>query len=209
MSDIRLRILSVFLLSASVFFMPFGFAAGFLWWMFFTGLPAQKRLTAAAAALIIAVIPAVVLQISGGLGLLYGAKTFVLLLIAFWFGQSCAAGEFQSLFVWLFGQKIGFDIGMSCEILLMQITAIADDAAGFRLALRQKGKRLSLSVLPSFAFGLLALGVRRAELSAKLLARRGYVSGGTFEPVFCTARRDVLQTVCAAVAALLPFLLLF
>ena len=192
MSDIRLRILSVFLLSASVFFLPFGFAAGLLWWLFFTGLPAQKRLTAAAAALIIAAIPALVLQISGGWGLLYGAKTAVLLLIAFWFGQ-----------------KIGFDIGMSCEILLMQITAIADDAAGFRLALRQKGKRLSLSVLPSFAFGLLALGVRRAELSAKLLARRGYVSGGTFEPVFCTARRDVLQTVCAAVAALLPFLLLF
>ena len=96
---------------------------------------------------------------------------------------------------------------MACEMLIFQMSLIAGDAKGFTLSLRQKGKRLSITSLPSFAFGILHLALRRAELSAKLLARRGYVSGGTFVPEFSAERRDILQT--AGSVLLLAAVLLF
>jgi hypothetical protein len=36
------------------------------------------------------------------------------------------------------------------------------------------------------------------KLSSKLLARRGYVKGGTWKPVFYTEKADVLRLVLAA-----------
>ena len=208
MSDIRLRALSLTVLSLGVFFLDFGFAAGFLWWIFFTGLSLKQRLSALLAAVLISALPTAVLLLSGApSALFYGTKTAVLLLLAFWFGQSGKAGEYQSLFVWLFGKKLGFDIGMACEMLIFQMSLITGDAKGFTLSLRQKGKRLSIASLPSFAFGILHLALRRAELSAKLLARRGYVSGGTFVPEFSAEKRDILQT--AGSVLLLAAVLLF
>ena len=208
MSDIRLRAASLTILSLGVFFLEWGFAAGFLWWLFLSGLSGKQRLSALSASAAISLLPTAVLLLSGApAALLYGAKTFVLLLLAFWFGQSGRAGEYQSLFVRLFGKRIGFDIGMACEMLILHTAFIADDVKGFLLSLRQKGKRLSLSVLPSFAFGILALALRRAELSAKLLARRGYVSGGTFTPEFSVEMRDILQTAGAVFLLLGAFAL--
>lgn len=208
MSDIRLRAASLTALSLCIFFFDAGFAAGLLWWLLFSGLSLPQRLSALLAAVLISALPTAVLLVSGTPdALLYGAKTAVLLLLAFWFGKSGRAGEYQSLFVWMFGKRIGFDIGMACEMLIFQTSLIADDVRGFSLSLRQKGLRLSPSLLPSFAFGILALALLRAELSAKLLARRGYVSGGTYEPVFSVENKDILQAASAALAVVLILLL--
>lgn len=205
-SDVRLRILSLTALSLLVFFVPAGFAAGLFWWLLFSGISLKQRGKALLAAFLISAIPTLVLLLFGDEAIHYGAKTFVLLLLAFWFGQTYAAGEFQSFFVWLLGRKFGFDVGMACENIILQTSLIADDVRGFRLALRQKGKRFGISHLPSFAFGLLVLSLRRAELSAKLLARRGYVSGGTFEPVFSITKSEISQTVFAGILSVLSLL---
>ena len=99
MCCLRLRAASLTVLSLGVFFLEWGFAAGFLWWLFLSGLSGKQRLSAFSAAAAISFLPTAVLLLSGApAALLYGAKTFVLLLLAFWFGQSGRAGEYQSLF---------------------------------------------------------------------------------------------------------------
>ena len=198
-SDIRIRILTFTLLSVSVYLFPQTALPAVFWWLFFSRLSGKQKIQSAAAALLISLLPTVVLLFSlGAPAFVYGGKTAVLLLLAFWFGQTCKAGEFQSFFVWLFGCRIGFDIGMAAEILLMQTSLIIQDAKGYRQALVQKNTAFGPKTLLPFAFGILTLALRRAERSSKLLARRGYVGGGTYKPFFSAEKSDFLRLVFAA-----------
>jgi energy-coupling factor transport system permease protein len=199
MSDVRLRVITLLILSVSVFFVPQTAVFGFIWWLIFSKQSLRVMAREILAAVLISAFPTLILLISSDVSaLIYGGKTAVLLLLAFWFGKNCVPGDFQNLFVWLFGNRIGFDLGLACEIFMMQMSFVFRDAKGYRAALSQKNKRLGpLTILP-LAFGVLALSIRRMKLSSKLLARRGYVKGGTCKPVFYTEKADVLRLVLAA-----------
>ena len=198
MSDVRLRVVTLLILSVSVFFLPQTALLGFIWWLIFSKQSLRLMIREVLAAVLISAFPTVILLLSSDASaLIYGGKTAVLLLLAFWFGRSCSPGEFQHLFVWLFG-KHGFDLGLACEIFMMQISHVFHDAKGYRAALSQKNKMLDPKTILPLAFGVTALSIRRMKLSSKLLARRGYVKGGTCKPVFYAEKADVLRLVFAA-----------
>lgn len=207
MSDVRLRIASLLLLSVAVFFFPAALPAALLWWLFFSKLTVKQKGKAAAAAAVISAVPTIVLLPQGAEAFLYGGKTFVLLILAFWFGQTCKAGEMQSLCVWLFGNRFGFDLGTACEILLMQTAEIQQDAKTYLHALAQKQKKFGVRTILPFSLGILIPALRRSERFAKLLARRGYKGGGTYTPEFSAERADYFRLIFAAGILLLGLLL--
>ncbi len=115
MSDIRLRLLTLVLLSVLSFVNLFGAAAVFLWWLVFgakTTFAKNSWKMVVPVSIFVGLFPSVVLYFTGG-NVFYGAKIFVLVLLAFWFSASLRPGERMSFFVWLFGQGSGFDLGMA------------------------------------------------------------------------------------------------
>lgn len=195
MSDIRLRLLTLVLLSVLSFVNLFGAAAVFLWWLVFGAKATfgnNSWKVVVPVSIFVGLFPSVVLYFTGG-DVFYGAKIFVLVLLAFWFSASLRPDELMSFFVWLFGQRIGFDAGMAAEFSVQAIGEIRDDFSRMRSALGIKGQTFSVSVVPSLAAGLLILSLRRAGVQSALLARRGYCSGGTFVPVFSPGVYDFLM----------------
>ncbi|MDO5845703.1 MAG: hypothetical protein Q4Q04_02145 [Methanocorpusculum sp.] len=204
MSDIRIRLLTLCAISLAAFAFPLSAIAAFIWWLVFAARDTVKMVSVKKIVLLsalVSVFPTVVLLLSGvGHGaLIYGGKIVVLLLLALWFGSAYRAGEFLDFFVWLLGSRRGFAPGLAAEFTMTQAAEIKQDAAGFLRALRLKGKKLSVRTLPAFAFGVLMLTIRRAELSSKLLARRGYAGVGTRRPLFARTRMDSFRAAGAAV----------
>lgn len=201
MSDIRLRLLTLVLLSVLSFVNLFGAAAVFLWWLVFGAKATfgnNSWKVVVPVSIFVGLFPSVVLYFTGG-DVFYGAKIFVLVLLAFWFSASLRPGELMSFFVWLFGQGSGFDLGMAAEFSVQAIGEIRDDFSRMRSALGIKGQTFSVSAVPSLAAGLLILSLRRAGVQSSLLARRGYCSGGTFVPVFSPGVYDFLMLGTAVI----------
>ncbi len=206
-SDIRLRLLTLCVLSIVSFTAPAGAALTFVWWLVF----AAKKTVAAVSlrkiigiCILICLFPSVIIMISSGTlsaGLIYGFQISVLLLLALWFGTTYQPGEFCSFFVWLFGNGIGFDMGLAADFAASQLTELKTDAAGFMRSLRLKGKKLTARTFASFAFCIFMLALRRADLSSRLLARRGYTGGGTFCPLFDVEKSDIIRAAAAAIVA--------
>ncbi|HJJ43041.1 MAG TPA: hypothetical protein O0X66_02970 [Methanocorpusculum sp.] len=207
MSDIRFRLLTLVLLSVLSFANLFGAAAVFGWWLIFgakTTFDKNSWKVVVPASIIIGLFPSVVLCLTGG-DVFYGAKIFVLVLLAFWFSASLLAGELMSFFVWAFGQGSGFDLGMAAEFSVQALYEIRDDFSHMRSALKIKGQKFSLFKIPSLAAGLLILSLRRSNVQSSLLARRGYFSGGTYVSLFSLGKVDILM-LCAAVVLYLVLL---
>lgn len=199
MSDIRFRLLSLVLLSVLCFADLAGAAAVFCWWLAFGAKTMFARLswrTVLPVLVVFCLFPSAVLFFTGG-DVFYGAKIFVLALLAFWFSASLLPGELMSLFVRVFGQGMGFDLGMTAELSVQALSGIREDLFHMRSALRIKGQRFSPGAVPFLGAGLLVLSLRRSAFSAAVLARRGYVSGGTYVPVFSPGAGDVVRLVFA------------
>lgn len=199
MNDIRFRLLSVLILSVTAFLGVLPSAMVFLWWVIFGAKNTFKRFSWKTLLLTLALaagFPSLVLFFTGG-DVFYGAKISVIVLIAFWFASEYKADDFMNLFVRLFGKKFGFNLGLSAEFSMTALEYIKDDFTHMRDALKIKGKKLSVKTAPQLAFCLLVLSIKRAETSSLILARRGYVSGGTFEPEFFTKISDCLGSVFA------------
>ncbi|MEA5037469.1 hypothetical protein SDC9_23817 [bioreactor metagenome] len=195
MSDIRFRLISLVLLSVLCFTDLFGAAAVFCWWLAFGAKTTFARYswrTVLPVSIAAGLFPSLVLFFTGG-DVFYGAKIFVLVMLAFWFSASLLPGELMSFFVWLFGQRLGFDLGMAAELSVQALYAVREDLIHMRSALKIKGQRFSLRAVPSLGAGLLVLSLRRSAVQASILARRGYVSGGTFVPVFSCRAGDFLM----------------
>ena len=199
MSDIRFRLLTLVLLSVLSLVSMFGAAAVFIWWLVFgakTTFGNNSWKVVVPVSIFVGLFPSVVLYFTGG-DVFYGAKIFVLVLLAFWFSASLRPGELMSFFVWIFGQGSGFDLGMAAEFSVQAISEIREDFSRMRSALRIKGQKFSLFAVPSLAAGLLILSLRRAGVLSSLLARRGYCSGGTYVPVFSPGVHDFLMPLTA------------
>lgn len=209
MSDIRIRLAVVLLLSLTAFTGLTGVAGTALFWIVFC---ARETFTHVSWKLIVPVaglaagVPGLILSLTGGEGVLYAAKIFGILLLAFWFGAAQKPGEFLDLGVWALGRKTGFDLGLAAELSLQFLSGISEDLTHMKAALRIKGQTLSRRTLPALGTGLLLLSLSRAKQVGSLLARRGYRSGGTYAPVFATTGRDILMLCTAGICAALGFL---
>ena len=204
MSDIRIRLAVVLLLSLTAFTGVAGIAGTALFWIVFC---ARETFTHVSWKLIVPVaglaagVPGLILSLTGGEGVLYAAKIFGILLLAFWFGAAQKPGEFLDLGVWALGRKTGFDLGLAAELSMQFLSGISEDLTHMKAALRIKGQTLSRRTLPALAAGLLLLSLSRAKQVGSLLARRGYRAGGTYTPVFATAGRDILMLCSAGICA--------
>ncbi|MDO5844374.1 MAG: hypothetical protein Q4Q53_04440 [Methanocorpusculum sp.] len=199
MNDIRFRLASVLILSVTAFLGVVPSAAVFIWWIVFAAKRTFQKFslkTIILTLVLAAGFPSAVLFFTGG-DAFYGVKIAVIVLIAFWFGSECKANDFMNLFVWLFGKKSGFNLGLSAEFSMTALKYLKDDFVQMRDALKIKGRKVSVSTIPSLSFGLLAMSIRRAEMSSLILARRGYVSGGTFEPEFFPSVSDYAAFISA------------
>ena len=197
--DIRLRLLTLVLLSVLSVVSTSGAAVVFFWWLVFaakTTFAKKSWKLVLLTSVLVSLFPSVVLYFSGG-DVFYGAKIFVLVLLAFWFSACIVPGEFMSFFVWMFGKKAGFDLGLAAEFSFQALFEIQSDYSHMKSAQKIKGQRFSVFRVPSLAMGLLVLSLRRSDFQSGILARRGYISGGTFVPVFFPGKYDFLMLVAA------------
>lgn len=203
MHDVRLRIAAVFLLSFLSFLTLEGALAALIWWLFFGAKPTLTKIswkTLLLAVLLLAFVPAFVMifaSTSSPLG--YGVRMTVIVLLAFWFGALRSDGEFLDLSVWALGNRTGFELGVTAELSMQALSGVADDFYNQRTALKIKEQKLSVKTLLGVSSGLLVLSLSRAENLGNLLARRGYVFGGSYVPKFLTKRDDYLQFGSAAI----------
>lgn len=211
MSDIRFRIISAAILSLVAFSSAAGAAVVFLWWLAFCARDTCAHVSwklFLPVAFLAAGFPGLILILTGSSGgLLYAAKIFVLLLLAFWLGAVRRPGEFLDLGVWALGSRIGFDLGLTAELSLQFLAGISEDFTHMKTALAIKGTKLSARTLAGLSAGLLILSLSRAKHTGDLLARRGYQSGGTHRPDFSPKALDYLQfslaILCGAGAVVL------
>jgi energy-coupling factor transporter transmembrane protein EcfT len=208
MQDPRLRILATLALSAAAFLSVSGAVLALLWWLICTGnvraLPHRKALFA--AVLMIAAASAVS-ELSGGAGVSYFIRMTAILVVAAWAYHDRREGELLDVSVWLFGNRLGFDLGLVAEMSLQTLEVIFRDLKELQTALRIKGIRPGVRTIGALAANLIIGQIRRTEGQAKLLTVRGYESGGHICPKFRTDTADILKTAAAGIlvfSALIP-----
>ena len=200
-SDIRFRLLTLVLLSVLSFVSVFGAVVVFCWWIFFaakTTFAKESWKVVILTSTLMGLIPSIVLYLSGG-DVFYGAKIFVLVLLAFWFSASLLPDEFMSFFVWLCGKRVGFDLGIVAEFSIQALSEIKYDFFHMKSALKIKEQKFSIFAVPTLSMGLLVLSLRRSSFQSSILARRGYTSGGTYVPVFFPTMYDYLMPLTAVI----------
>jgi energy-coupling factor transport system permease protein len=126
----------------------------------------------------------------------------VIILIGMWVFEEQQSGEFLAISVWLFGTRIGFDLGMIAEMGIQSLSSVTADLDRIRIAEKIKGKHWGVHSLVPAGLVLVHGALNRAEDTAELLAVRGYRSGGTLCPVFKTGSIDVVAGLCALVVLL-------
>jgi hypothetical protein len=203
MQDARVRLISTILLSIAAFVSLWGAAGAFAWWLAFTpSVRCLKRSTGLVMFLVPVILVAVITELTTGNGLSYGIRMGVIILIALWAYEERNPGDFLSLFVWFFGRRWGFDLGLAAEMSVQGIEVIRDDLFRARVAHRIKQVRPGIrTIVPSFTM-LIHQQMERAASQADNLAIRGYRSGGSLCPRFTTAWPDVV----AGISAILLFL---
>ena len=204
MTDIRIRLIVVILLSLSAFTGVLGTLLAAACWIVFC---AEETFSHNSwklfmpSAVLAAGFPGLILYLSGGDGGIYAAKIFVIFCLAFWLGVSHKPGEFLDLGVWALGRKTGFDLGLSAELPMRTPPDTADDLSHMKSALGIKGERLTRKTTPPLATGLLLLSLSRSDRIGAYLARIGYHTGCTYLPHFPTTKTDILMLCTAGVCA--------
>lgn len=204
MQDQRLRLGTTLILSWAAYSSMVTAALILIWWLLFTrslrALP-KKGVIIAMGTMI--GLSAVATQFSGGDGGSYLLRITVVLLVASWAYSERIEGEMMDLAVWLFGGKIGFDIGLLAEIAIQSLEIAHQDLRRIRVALTLKGKGTGLRSLLLIGTLLVHTQLDRSKDLASLLALRGYVGGGSLCPKFKTARSDILPVTTAILIGLL------
>lgn len=207
MQDPRVRLCSTILLSLAAFISILGVILSVLWWVLCTRRTTSfQDVRTVGLVFMLPMIAAGATSLSGGDGLSYIIRIAGVLLIASWAYSERYPGEFLDVSVWLLGQKIGFDIGLIGEMSLSSTEVLVDEVRRTRIALRQKGQHLSLSVLPPVMTSLLVRQLRLARERAGILMIRGYRGGGTLCPSFITPYRDLVAgLLCVMIFAVSLF----
>jgi energy-coupling factor transport system permease protein len=208
MQDPRIRIAAAAILSIAAFISLQGAAAAFLWWLVFTPrLQIAKRIRLVVSLILMIAFFSLVLELFGGGGLSYFSRMTVIVLIGMWILGEQKAGEFLRISVWLFGDRIGFELGMIADMGLQSLVSVTADLDRIRMAENLKGLKWGVRSLVPAGMVLLHGALARAEDTAELLAVRGYRSGGTLCPEFFTGPIDRVAGIVASgvfIFALIP-----
>lgn len=191
MQDARLRIGATLLLSCAAFSSVFGAVLVALWWMVVAR--GERNLPGRHAAAVIfgaIILVAGFTETFGGDGISYGFRMTVVTLIAFWaFGRG-REGDLMNTAVWAFGDRIGFDLGLTAEMAISSLRRIEKDIRNIKNALKLKGSRGPVHDLIPLGFTLTIMQIHRAREQGIILATRGYRGGGTFLPTFRRSKTD-------------------
>jgi hypothetical protein len=208
MQDPRIRIAAAAVLSFAAFMSLHGAAAVFLWWLVFTPrLQLAKRIRLVFSLILMIAFFSLVLELSGGGGLSYFTRMTVIVLIGMWIFSEQKSGEFLAIGVWLFGNRVGFDLGMVAEMGIQSFASVTADLDRIRVAEKIKGMQWDVSSLVPAGLVLVHGALVRAEDTAELLAIRGYQQGGSLCPTFFTRPLDIVAgmfSVCILFFSLIP-----
>ncbi len=198
MQDPRIRIAAASILSIAAFISIQGAAAAFLWWLVFTPrFRIVKKFRLVFSLILMIVFFSIVLEIFGGNGFSYFCRMTVIILIGMWVFGEQQSGEFLAMCVWLFGTRMGFDLGLVAEMGIQSLSSVSADLDRIRIAEKIKGKQWGIHSLVPAGLVLVHGALSRAEDNAELLAVRGYRSGGTLCPDFKTGTIDRVAGLCA------------
>jgi hypothetical protein len=207
MQDPRVRLFCAFLLSLAAFASLSGAVAVFVWWLVFTPRWGSIRnRTAVLVAFCLFGIIAIVVSLTGNDGVTYLVRMTAILLVGTWLYADSVPGDFLALGTWLFGNRIGFELGMIAGMAMQAAAGLSDDFTRIRIAAVQKGNPWGLCTVLSAGRVLIHDALRRADDTAELLAVRGYRGGGTLCPSFYTTLRDAVAGICAVVALVLAYI---
>src|SRR5512137_989983 len=208
MQDPRIRIAAASILSIAAFISLQGALAAFLWWLVFTPrFMIVKKIRLVFSLILMIAFFSVVLALFGGNGFSYFCRMTVIILIGMWVFGEQQSGEFLANSVWLFGTKMGFDLGMVAEMGIQSLSSVTADLDRIRIAERIKGRQWGVHSLVPAGLVLVHGALGRADDTAELLAVRGYRSGGSLCPVFNSAAIDLVAGICALgvfIFALIP-----
>ena len=208
MQDVRIRTGAAVLLSCAAFSGIVGAGATIIWLLFFSH-PREmlKRIHRIFPLLIVITFFAIVMGLTGGEGILYGARMMVIVLVGLWLYSEYHTGDFLHLGTWLLGEGTGFELGMLAEMGLQSLDILVSDLARIRQAQDLKGLRWGIRSLVPAGTVLLHGALSRADETAELMAVRGYTRGGTLCPEFITPKSDIvagLMALCVAIIVFIP-----
>lgn len=204
MEDIRCRLLSTLALSFAAFSSVHGAFLSLAWLAIAESgrrsLPHLKRFMYYGG---VVITISILIALSGGDGLSYGIRIFALLLVAAWAYAEYRGGEMLDLFVWLFGRKTGFDLGMIAEMGLASLSELARTVERISISFAIKGEKKTFRRVCGVASSILYNQLQRAEEQATLLAIRGYRKGGSHCPSFVRSSAEMIATSVAITITIL------
>ena len=207
MQDTRLRIVALAALTVGAYLSIAGALLACTWWLVFShrrrDLPAPRTVLYLGVMVLLAGIAT---SLSGGDGLSYLVRIGAVLLVASYAYSHRQDGELMDLGVWLFGRRVGFDLGLTAELALQAIDVAGEDLARIRLAVAQKGSGSCLRRWVDMGTALLFAHLRRSQEVTLVLALRGYAGGGAHCPHFERGARDLPAALGAICILLLAFL---
>lgn len=196
--DPRIRTASVIMLSIAAFSGMWAAAASIFWVILFSGkkfrlpsLPAFIGLFAMVGAI------SIVSWLTGSGGISYFVRMCSLIVIAVWAYSEIKPGEILDTLVWLLGERTGFELGLTAETAMSEIRRIPHDFRMTITAASFKGRKLRCRDYIAVTGNILIMTLRRAGEQGKVLARRGYVRGGTHGYVFFTTKIDIFGLILA------------
>jgi hypothetical protein len=191
MQDVRLRLAAAACLSVASYLSVAGALFTLLWWLLFTGrqktLPARGVL---GSFLVMILAIACVNEFQGGDGLSYVLRMVPIVLLAGWLYHERVPGELLHAGVWLFGPKIGFDLGLIAEMGIQVMGTTREELDRMRRAMVLKGLPWGVKSMVPVGRNLIHMQGARSAEQARILASRGYRKGGSLDPEFKTTARD-------------------
>ncbi len=198
MQDIRVRIIAAVVLSTAAFFSIPGALLVFVWWIVFTRrIHTIRQFRLICPLIVLIAIFSVTVELTGGGGLSYFVRMLVIVLIGMWMYQERQRKEFLDLGVWLFGDRVGFELGLLADMGMQSLDVLVADFDRIRIAERLKGIIWGPRSIVPAGLVLVHGALSHAQDAADLLAVRGYCDGGTLCPVFRTTGKDIIAGVTA------------
>jgi len=207
MQDIRIRIGSVILLVCAAFFSMYGAIAALIWWLVFTPrFQSIKRIRPFIALMAVIGLISIILQITNESGISYFVRMMAIILVSSWLATEYQSSEFLNFGVWLFGERVGFELGLLAEMSMQSLISLVNTLVRIQLAFRLKKEPIRLKTIIPAGILVTHIELSRAKENAELLAIRGYRYGGTLKPSFFSNRLDIIAGLCTIPIVLIPFL---
>lgn len=206
MQDVRMRIAAALFLSVAAFVSIMGAIAVLFWWLLFCNrVMKRENVRKILFPVILIAFFSVIIVLTGGEGITYFIRMTVLVLIGMWLFYEYQPGEFPDLCVWLFGNKIGFELGMIAEMGIQWVESLFLDFKRIQMAEKLKGVRWGLWTIVPAGNILILRSLARAEDAAELLAARGYRHGGTRCPTFRIGFHDLMAGMGVIIVGIAAF----